>query len=72
MQNTGRNQFSYEVFKQAYDENPRIQNLVKNFDKEKIELKSSELDDVSANAKKPSSDNTVNSMAKRATDLTDL
>jgi|TARA_B100000424_G_C22941704_1_gene501159 hypothetical protein len=72
MQNTGRNQFSYEVFKQAYDENPRIQNLVKNFDKDKIELKSSETDDIPTDSKKPSSDNTVSSMAKRATDLKDL
>ena len=72
MQNTGRNQFSYEVFKQAYDENPRIQNLVKNFDKDKIELKSSETDDIPTDSKKPSSDNIVSSMAKRATDLKDL
>ena len=29
MQNTGRNQFSYEVFKQAYDSDPRIQKIIK-------------------------------------------
>tara|TARA_B100000780_G_C20999475_1_gene399868 strand:- start:563 stop:778 length:216 start_codon:yes stop_codon:yes gene_type:complete len=46
MQNTGRNQFSYDVFKAAYDSDPKIQNIVKNFDKEKIELKTSEVDDV--------------------------
>jgi hypothetical protein len=69
MRNTGRNQFSFDVFKAAYDEDPRIQKIVKNFDKEKIELKTSELDDVPADAKKPDAHNTVSSMAKRATDL---
>ena len=46
MQNTGRNQFSYDVFKAAYDSDPKIQKIVKNFDQEKIELKTSEVDDV--------------------------
>lgn len=70
MQNTGRNQFSYDVFKAAYDSDPRIQKIVKNFDQEKIELKTSEVDDVEdlpGNPGRPS--DTVAKMAKNATDL---
>ena len=70
MQNTGRNQFSYDVFKQAYDADPRIQYLVKNFDKEKIELKTSEVDDVEdlpGNPGRPG--DAVSKMAKNATDV---
>ena len=70
MQNTGRNQFSYDVFKAAYDSDPRIQKIVKNFDQEKIELKTSEVADVEdlpGNPGRPS--DTVAKMAKNATDL---
>jgi hypothetical protein len=70
MQNTGRNQFSYDVFKSAYDSDPKIQKIVKNFDQEKIELKTSEVDDVQdlpGNPGAPS--DTVGNMAKNATDV---
>ena len=60
MQNVGKSQFSYDVFLQA---------LVKNFDKNKLTFKSSEMDDIPQDAKEPSSDQTVSSMAKRATNL---
>ena len=69
MQNTGRNQFNFDVFKAAYDSDPRLQSIVTNFDKEKIELKTSELDDVSNDAKKDGTADTVGDMAKNATDL---
>lgn len=70
MQNTGRNQFSYEVFKAAYDNDPRIQNIVKNFDREKIELKTSEVDDVEDLPGNPGrKGDAVSKMAKNATDL---
>jgi hypothetical protein len=69
MQNTGRNQFNFDVFKAAYDSDPRLQSIVTNFDKEKIELKTSELDDVSNDAKKAGTADTVGDMAKNATDL---
>ena len=69
MQNTGRNQFNFDVFKAAYDSDPRIQYLVTNFDQEKIELRTSELDDVCGDAKTASDDATVSNMAKRATNL---
>tara|TARA_B100000780_G_C21010371_1_gene404579 strand:- start:551 stop:763 length:213 start_codon:yes stop_codon:yes gene_type:complete len=69
MQNTGRNQFDFDVFKAAYDSDPRLQSIVTNFDNEKIELKTSELDDVSGDAKQAGSTDTVGDMAKNATDL---
>jgi hypothetical protein len=73
MQNMGRGQFNYDVFKAAYDADQKLQQLVKNFDKEKIELKTSETDDVEkikGNPGRPG--DTVGQMAKNATDLSDL
>ena len=69
MQNVGKSQFSYDVFLQAYNGDPAVKELIKNFDKEKITFKSSEMDDIPQNAKEPKADQTVSSMAKRATDL---
>ena len=71
MKNVGNPQFSYDVFKAAYDQDTRIQNLVKDFDGETIELKTSELDDVKISSKEKNRD-TVGKMAKRAVDLKDL
>lgn len=73
MQNMGRGQFTYDVFKAAYDADPKLQELVKNFDKNKIDLKTSEVDDVEkikGNPGRPK--DTVGQMAKNATDLSDL
>ena len=73
MQNQGRGQFNYETFKAAYDSDPRLQELVKNFDEDKIEFKDSEVDDVKkikGNPGRPS--DTVGKMAKNAVDLKDL
>jgi len=73
MQNQGIQQFNYDTFKAAYDADPRLQELVKNFDKSKIELKQDETDDVEGlpgNPGRPSDE--VNKMAKNATDLGDL
>jgi len=67
MQNVGAGQFTYDVFKAAYDSDPKIKNLVKNFDQNTITLKQSETDDLPAT--EPEADNTVPDMAKRATDL---
>lgn len=72
MQKQGRGQFNYEIFKAAYDSDPRIQSIVTNFDKRQIELKQDEMDDIPDSAKQPSSDNTVSKMAKNATDLSDM
>jgi len=73
MQNQGRGQFDYETFKAAYDADPRLQELVTNFDKDKIEFKASEVDDVKnikGNPGRPG--DTVGKMAKNAVDLKDL
>ena len=73
MQNQGRGQFNYEVFKAAYDSDPKLQKLVTNFDQEKIEFKDSEMDDVAklpGNPGRPG--DTVGKMAKNAVDLKDL
>lgn len=69
MRNVGKTQFNHDVFKTAYATDPYVKGLVKNFDKEKITFKSSEMDDIPQDAKDPKADNTVSSMAKRATDL---
>jgi hypothetical protein len=70
MQNQGRGEFNFEVFKAAYDADPRLQKLVKNFDDDKVEFKSSEMDDLPQT--KDDGGDTVNQMAKRAVDLNDL
>jgi hypothetical protein len=70
MRNQGRGNFDYESFKAMYDSDPRLQQLVINFDQEKIEFKQSEVDDV---AKLPGNSgapgDAVGKMAKNATDL---
>ena len=38
MRNQGKGNFDYDVFKAMYDADPRLQELVTNFDKEKINL----------------------------------
>ncbi len=72
MQNQGKGQFTYEVFKAAYDADPRLQELVTNFDQEKIEFKNSEADDVAGlPGKSGAPSNTVGGMAKNATNIGD-
>jgi hypothetical protein len=55
-----------------YDADPRLKQLVTNFDKDKIEFKQSEVDDVAGlpgNPGRPG--DTVGNMAKNATDVGD-
>jgi hypothetical protein len=68
MQNMGKGNFTFDSFKAAYDSDPRLKTIVTNFDKDKIELKSSETDDLPAVNPKTGTD-TVNAMAKNAVDL---
>lgn len=73
MVNQGAGNFDYESFKAMYDADPRLQQLVTNFDQDKIEFKDSEVDDVKkikGNPGRPS--DTVGKMAKNAVDLKDL
>jgi len=68
MANIGNVQFSYDLLKQAYDTDPAVKKLIKNFDKNKVTLSSGDaVDDLPQ--VEPSNDQTVSSMAKRATDL---
>lgn len=70
MQNQGRGQFNYEVFKAAFDSDPRLQNLVSDFDDDRIELKDKETDDLEQpNAADGQS---ISQMAKSAVDFDDL
>jgi hypothetical protein len=69
MSNAESNIFSFEMFKSAYDQDQRIQNLVTNFDKEKVDFKDSAVDDL---PKPQGSADTVGNMAKNAVDLSDL
>ena len=73
MRNQGKGNFDYESFKAMYDADPRLQQLVTNFDQDKIEFKQSEVDDVEGavpgNPGRPS--DPVGNMAKNATDLGD-
>jgi len=67
MQNTGNQQFTYDSFKAAYDADPKVKEIVKDFDQEKVTLKTSELDDI--NPSRGQSKNKISQMAKRAVDL---
>lgn len=70
MQNIGEKAFTYETFKAAYDTDPRIQEIVTDFNKEMVSLKDSEMDDIKRKRKK--ADNDVEKMAKRATKVGDI
>lgn len=68
MRSAGVQQFSYETFVAAHQSDPRLQNIVTNFNKDSIVFKQSEVDDLNA----PQGDgNDVSQMAQRATDLGD-
>ena len=72
MQNQGRGNFNYETFKVMYDSDPKLQQLIKNFDKEKIELKQDETDDVENLPGNPGApDQGITPAANNATDLGD-
>jgi hypothetical protein len=62
----GSEQFDYETFKLAYDSDPRIKPLVKNFDQEGITL-ATDAEAESAPQQQTTSKNSVSQMAKRAT-----
>lgn len=70
MRNMGNQQFDYETFKAAYDSDNKIKSIVKDFDKETITLKTSEVDDLKTTKHKKK--NTVSNMAKKAVDLKGL
>ena len=70
MRNQGKGNFDFDSFKAMYDADPRIQAIVTNFDKEKIEFKGSEMDDVDGLPGNPGAPgDTVGKMARNATDV---
>jgi hypothetical protein len=72
MRNQGKGNFDFESFKAMYDADPKIQQLVTNFDQEKIEFNGSEMDDVDGLPGNPGAPgDTVGNMAKNATDVGD-
>ena len=72
MQNVGAEQFTYDTFKAAYDTDPSVKPLVKNFDKDGIEpttQKQAPQDDSETTDVGDNGGDTVSQMAKRATDV---
>lgn len=67
MQNIGNQQFTYDSFKAAYDSDPKVKEIVKDFDQQRVTLKTSEIDDI--NPSRTKSKNKVSQMAKRAVDI---
>ena len=67
MQNTDHQQFSYDSFKASFDSDPKIQNLIKDFDHYSITLKT-DIDDEETQDQTPSR-NKISQMANRAVDL---
>lgn len=73
MSNVGNPQFDFGTFKNAYDTDPRVKAMVKNFDKIGVEVKTQkEIEgEPSANVDANGGDK-VKQMAKSAVDLKDL
>ena len=67
MQNMGGEAFNYETFKIAFDSDPRIKKLVKNFSEAGINLKTKE--DATSTGGSDSGADTVGKMAAAATDV---
>lgn len=71
MSNVGNPQFDFGTFKNAYDTDPRVKAMVKNFDKIGVEIKT--VTDMEGDpSNEPSSPDKVSQMAKSAVDLKDL
>lgn len=68
MKHAGREQFDYRTFKAAYDSDPRLKSMIKNFNQDGVTLKT----DVDADTTAPQEDPgnaKVSQMAKRATKI---
>tara|TARA_B100000965_G_C19582256_1_gene754124 strand:+ start:62 stop:448 length:387 start_codon:yes stop_codon:yes gene_type:complete len=70
MQNVGGEQFDYGTFKAAYDTDPRIKTMVKNFNSDGVEPKTKQ-DTETGTPQQDAQGKTVGQMAKSATDLGD-
>ncbi len=69
MRNYGAAQFNYETFKSAYDSDPRLKEIVKNFDQDVIELSDGSASDELNPSDGDTGGDNVSKMAKSATDL---
>lgn len=67
MQNSGLPEFNYDTFKASFDSDPKIQDIVKDFDQSVITLKTDSSDELEP--EQGQSSNKVSQMAKRAVDL---
>lgn len=72
MQNVGGEQFDFGTFKAAYDTDPRVKTMVKDFNDIGITPKTAKEPEASSQADAPEGGDTVAQMAKNATDLSDL
>ena len=70
MQNMGGEAFAYGTFKNAYDTDPRVKEMVKDFSEDGINLKTKE-DTEQAPTSSDDGGDTVSQMAQRATDVGD-
>lgn len=70
MQSQGRQQFTYDVFKNAFDSDTRLQNLVSDFDKKSITFKSDNEDQIKP--KKPKKKSSTEKTPKDSVDLSNL
>jgi hypothetical protein len=68
MQNMGGEAFAYGTFKNAYDSDPRVKEMVKNFSEAGIDLKTKEDADQTPQGGEEGGD-TVAQMAQSATDV---
>jgi len=68
MENMGGEAFAYETFKSAYDSDPRVKEMVKNFSEAGIELKTKQ-DAEPAAPQGDTGTDTVAQMAQNATNL---
>lgn len=68
MLNMGAPQFSYDMLKAAYDTDARVNEIIKDFTQDTLELKTSEVDDLDPKDKKRDKDK-VGKMAKKATNV---
>ena len=68
MKHAGREQFDYRTFKAAYDSDPRLKSMIKNFNQDGITLKTDVDNDTTAPQEDPGNAK-VSQMAKRATKI---
>lgn len=71
MENMGLPQFTYDTFKAAYDSDPQVQEIVHNFSSEGIEMNVDDSEDTGMQGKNDDAGDSVEQMAKAATDLSD-